>query len=79
MVSRFFVSILIFRDSPEVLEMKMEIVCQMIKKSHNLCAYTGAGLSKVCFWKNCDLKLDLSHIFRALESQIMQLKAKIVL
>jgi NAD-dependent SIR2 family protein deacetylase len=35
-----------YLDSPEVLEMKMEMVCQMIKKSKNLCAYTGAGLSK---------------------------------
>jgi NAD-dependent SIR2 family protein deacetylase len=35
-----------YLDSPEVLEKKMEIVSQMIKKSHNLCAYTGAGLSK---------------------------------
>jgi NAD-dependent SIR2 family protein deacetylase len=35
-----------YLDSPEVLEAKMTIVAQLIRKSKLLTAYTGAGLSK---------------------------------
>ena len=35
-----------YLDEPEVLEKKMEIIANLIKKSNSVLAYTGAGLSR---------------------------------
>lgn len=35
-----------YLDEPEVLEEKIEILADLIKKSKHVCAYTGAGLSR---------------------------------
>jgi len=35
-----------FKDTPAVLAQKVKLLAQMVKKSENLVAYTGAGISR---------------------------------